>query len=54
MLTAAHTRVDTLGGRIRIVCSNANLRKVFEITGLDKVFAIHSTRSEIGQTRTAA
>jgi anti-sigma B factor antagonist len=30
------------GGRLSIVCGDRNLVRVFEITGLDRVFSIHS------------
>ena len=33
-------RVRTHGGDLRLVCSNTRIRKVFEITGLDRVFVI--------------
>jgi hypothetical protein len=28
------------------VCSDRNITKIFEITGLDRVFAIHTSRDE--------
>ena len=33
-------------GRLSIVCSDRNITKIFEITGLNRVFPIHATRSE--------
>ena len=33
-------------GRLSLVCSDRNITKIFEITGLDKVFTIHPTRNE--------
>ena len=33
-------------GRLSLVCSDRNITKIFEITGLDRVFAIYSTRDE--------
>lgn len=54
VLTAAHERLDKLGGRISIVCDNPNLTKVFEITGLDKVFAIHPTSEGAASQRSFA
>ena len=44
VLTAAHKRLDEVGGGISIVCANPNLTKIFEITGLDNMFAINATR----------
>jgi anti-sigma B factor antagonist len=32
--------------RLRLVCSDRNITKIFEITGLDRVFAIYPTREE--------
>jgi anti-sigma B factor antagonist len=44
VLTAVFKQLDALGGRISIVCGNPNVTKVFEITGLDNVFAINGAR----------
>jgi anti-sigma B factor antagonist len=37
-------RVSEHGGAMKIVCDNPQIVKVFEITGLDKVFAIYKTQ----------
>src|SRR2546423_8597356 len=34
-------RLRTNGGRLAVVCVDPNLRKIFEVTGLDRVFSIH-------------
>jgi anti-sigma B factor antagonist len=34
------------GGRIVIVCDNPQIRKVFEITGLEKVFPLYDAEEE--------
>lgn len=34
------------GGRIVIVCDNPQIRKVFEITGLEKVFPIYEVEAD--------
>jgi len=34
------------GGSITLVCSNPQIQKVFDITGLSKIFAIYKTREE--------
>jgi anti-sigma B factor antagonist len=39
-------RLRTDGGRLAVVCVDPNLRKIFEITGLDRVFSIHGSRDE--------
>jgi anti-sigma B factor antagonist len=33
-------------GRLSLVCSDRNITKIFEITGLDRVFTIYPTRDE--------
>jgi len=35
---------------LALVCSDQNITKIFEITGLDKVFPIYATRSEAVDT----
>jgi anti-sigma B factor antagonist len=39
-------RVRPLGGSVVLVCSDRNIRKIFEITLLDRVFTIVDTRDE--------
>jgi len=39
-------RLRTNDGQLSLVCSDRNITKIFEITGLDRVFAIHPTREE--------
>ena len=33
-------------GQLSIVCSDRNITKIFEITGLDRVFSIYGSRDE--------
>jgi anti-sigma B factor antagonist len=42
-LVGALKRVRTHGGELAIVCTQPRLLKVFEITGLVRVFEIHDT-----------
>ena len=35
-----------LGRSRALVCTDDNITKIFEITGLDRVFPIHSSREE--------
>jgi anti-sigma B factor antagonist len=42
-LVSAHKRLRMKGGEIRIVCADGQVRKVFEITSLDRVFAMHDS-----------
>lgn len=37
------------GGRILIVCDNPQIRKVFEITGLEKVFPLYDLETDAVQ-----
>jgi anti-sigma B factor antagonist len=39
-----HARTE--GGQLAVVCSDPNMTKVFEVTGLNRVFPIHSSREE--------
>jgi anti-sigma B factor antagonist len=34
------------GGRLAVVCVDPNMTKIFEVTGLDRVFSIHRSREE--------
>jgi anti-sigma B factor antagonist len=46
VLVGGVKRLRPEGGQLLLVCSDQNIMKIFEITGLDKVFPIHATRSE--------
>ncbi len=46
VLLGAVKRLRSEGGRIVIVCRDRNIRKIFEITLLDRVFPIFETRAE--------
>jgi anti-sigma B factor antagonist len=37
-------RLRPRGGRLLVVCPDANITKIFHITGLDRVFPIYETR----------
>ena len=39
-------RLRTNDGQLSLVCSDRNITKIFEITGLDRVFTIYPTRDE--------
>jgi anti-sigma B factor antagonist len=43
VLVGALKRVRADGGSLDIVCTHERILKIFEITGLDKVFGLHST-----------
>jgi anti-sigma B factor antagonist len=46
VLVGGVKRLRAQEGRLSLVCSDRNITKIFEITGLDRVFTIHATRSE--------
>ena len=46
ILTAARKRLAAEGGVISVVCRDRNIRKVFEVTGLDRIIAIHGSVDE--------
>src|SRR4026207_1432524 len=47
-------RLRTNDGQLSLVCSDRNITKIFEITGLDRVFTIHPTREAAVGTGSAA
>ena len=44
VLVGGVKRLRPVGGSLALVCSDQNILKIFEITGLDRVFTIHPTR----------
>jgi anti-sigma B factor antagonist len=46
VLVGGVKRLRTKDGELSLVCSDRNIAKIFEITGLDRVFAIYQTRDE--------
>jgi len=46
VLVGGIKRLRTNDGQLSLVCSDRNIAKIFEITGLDRVFTIHPTRDE--------
>lgn len=46
VLVGGVKRLRPNNGSLTIVCSDRNITKIFEITGLDRVFAIYATRAE--------
>jgi anti-sigma B factor antagonist len=49
VLVGGVKRLRTNDGRLALVCSDRNITKIFEITGLDRVFTIYKTREEAVQ-----
>jgi anti-sigma B factor antagonist len=43
-ITSAHLKVTSMGGNIKIVSPNADINKIFDITGLSKVVKIYPTQ----------
>ena len=46
VLVGGVKRLRTNDGRLSLICTDRNITKIFEITGLDRVFTIYSTRDE--------
>ena len=46
ILVGGLKRARTHGGEVELVCSSQDVLKPLEITGLDRVFTIHSGRDE--------
>ena len=46
VLVGGVKRLRTNDGQLTLVCSDRNITKIFEITGLDRVFSIYPTREE--------
>ncbi len=46
VLVGGVKRLRTNEGQLSLVCSDRNITKIFEITGLDRVFTIYGTRDE--------
>ncbi|MGH3046818.1 MAG: STAS domain-containing protein [Gaiellaceae bacterium] len=46
VLVGGVKRLRPSGGQLSLVCSDRNITKIFEITGLNKVFPIYETRDE--------
>jgi anti-sigma B factor antagonist len=46
VLVGGVKRLRATEGQLLLVCNDRNITKIFEITGLDRVFAIYPTRDE--------
>ena len=46
VLVGGVKRLRPTGGSLALVCTDQNITKIFEITGLDRVFPIHGSRDE--------
>ena len=46
VLVGGVKRLRANDGQLSLVCSDRNITKIFEITGLDRVFTIYPTRTE--------
>jgi anti-sigma B factor antagonist len=44
VLVGGVKRLRPSGGSLALVCTDQNITKIFEITGLDRVFPIHASR----------
>ena len=46
VLVGGVKRLRTNDGQLSLICSDRNITKIFEITGLDRVFTIHDSRDD--------
>ncbi|MDP8943043.1 MAG: STAS domain-containing protein [Actinomycetota bacterium] len=46
VLVGGVKRLRPAGGSLALVCTDQNIQKIFEITGLDRVFPIHASRED--------
>src|SRR5262249_12252121 len=46
VLVGGVKRLRSADGQLSLVCSDRNITKIFEITGLDRVFTIYESREE--------
>ena len=46
VLVGGVKRLRSNDGQLSLVCNDRNITKIFEITGLDKVFEIYATRDD--------
>ena len=46
VLVGGVKRLRPTGGSLALVCTDQNITKIFEITGLDRVFTIYPSRDE--------
>ena len=53
VLVGGVKRLRTNDGQLSLVCSDRNITKIFEITGLDRVFQIYGTRDDAVSSLTA-
>ncbi len=54
VLVGGVKRLRTSEGELSLVCSDRNITKIFEITGLDRVFTIYPTRAQAVEQIAAA
>ena len=50
VLLGAVKRLRPTGGKVTIVCVDPHIRRIFEITLLDRVFSLHASRDEARAT----
>ena len=53
VLVGGVKRLRSSDGQLALVCSDRNITKIFEITGLDRVFTIYPTRAEAVENASA-
>jgi len=53
VLLGAVKRLRPRGGKVSVVCDSPHIRRIFEITLLDRVFGLHETLEEARAAATA-
>jgi anti-sigma B factor antagonist len=46
VLVGALKRLEESGGSLVVVCTNENVRSIFELVGLDEVISLHPSRDD--------
>ena len=46
VLVDGNKRLQPAGGRLTLACTDRTVRKIFEVTGLDRIFGMHGSRDE--------
>jgi anti-sigma B factor antagonist len=54
VLISGVKRLRPTGGSVELVVTDRNIRKIFEITGLDRVFSLHEERAAALQAADSA
>ena len=51
MLVGCNGQIDRAGGKMRVAGAQGAVARVFEVTGLDRIFTIRSSLADVGASR---